>query len=195
MACTHWNIAPENQFLGRWNSFWGDLFSEAMLVFWGVSNLHIIFPYISKDTHRALQLKTVVGWYLYRIQGVRKKRQRHHWISRINSQVFFWCQNNQLIVNWWLEARWFGILWGTHIPLSNNPFHKEIPNIQTTGPQTTDLPLAETTFLRALDPRYHLFQSDGRRNWRFNVPWTFGVCYCGPYVTVGNEGDFFLIPY
>ena len=35
---------------------------------------------------------------------------------------------------------WFGI---PGIPLSNNPFHMWIPGIQTTGPQTNNLPLAE----------------------------------------------------
>ena len=39
------------------------------------------------------------------------------------------------MVNWW-----FGIL---RVPLSNNPFHKCNPEVQTTGPQTTNLPLAE----------------------------------------------------
>ena len=32
---------------------------------------------------------------------------------------------------------WFGIL---RVPLSNNPFHKGILGIQTTWPQTTNLP-------------------------------------------------------
>ena len=36
--------------------------------------------------------------------------------------------NVQLMVNWWLGARWFGIL---GVPL-NNPFHTEILGIQTT---------------------------------------------------------------
>ena len=40
-------------------------------------------------------------------------------------------QVDQLMVNWW-----FGIL---GIPLSNNPFHKGIQGIQTTGPQTTNI--------------------------------------------------------
>ena len=46
------------------------------------------------------------------------------------------------MVNWWFgpRARWFGIL---GVPLSNNPFHKGILGIQTTGPQTTNLQFAE----------------------------------------------------
>ena len=41
----------------------------------------------------------------------------------------------QLMVNWWFGSRWFGIL---GLLLSRNHFHKGIPNIQTTGPQTTN---------------------------------------------------------
>ena len=39
------------------------------------------------------------------------------------------------MVNWWFGTLWFDIL---GIPLSNNPFHKGILGIQTTGPQTTN---------------------------------------------------------
>ena len=39
-------------------------------------------------------------------------------------------------------ACWFGIL---GLPFSNNPFHKGIQGIQTTGPQTTNGPLADTS--------------------------------------------------
>ena len=38
-------------------------------------------------------------------------------------------------INWCFGARWFGIR-GT--PSSDNPFHKGIPGMQTTGPQTTN---------------------------------------------------------
>ena len=53
---------------------------------------------------------------------------------------FQWLKNQglalgQLLVNCWFGARWFGIL-GVHP--SNNPFHKGIPGIQTTGPQTNN---------------------------------------------------------
>ena len=44
------------------------------------------------------------------------------------------------MVNCWFGARWFGIL---RVPLSINPFHKEITGIQTTGPQINNLPLAK----------------------------------------------------
>ena len=37
--------------------------------------------------------------------------------------------------------QWFGIRIG--VPLSSNFFHKGIPGIQTTGPQTTNLPVAD----------------------------------------------------
>ena len=50
--------------------------------------------------------------------------------------------SNQLPMNWWFGARWFGIL---GIPLSNNPFHNRILGIQTTRPQTNDLPLDDLT--------------------------------------------------
>ena len=43
-------------------------------------------------------------------------------------------KNNQLMVSWCFGARWFVIL---GVPSSNNPFHRGIPGIQTTGPQTT----------------------------------------------------------
>ena len=36
------------------------------------------------------------------------------------------------MLNSWFGARWFGIL---EVSPSNNPFHKGIPGIQTTGPQ------------------------------------------------------------
>ena len=45
-------------------------------------------------------------------------------------------------MNWWFGARWFGIL---GIPLSNNPFRNRILGIQTTRPQTNDLPLDDLT--------------------------------------------------
>ena len=44
---------------------------------------------------------------------------------------------NQLMVDWWFGAGWFGIRIG--IPISNNPFHKGILGIQTTGPQDHQL--------------------------------------------------------
>ena len=50
----------------------------------------------------------------------------------------------QLMVNCWFGARWFGIL---RVPLSNNPFHKGILGIQTTGPQTNNWPLVESRHL------------------------------------------------
>ena len=40
-------------------------------------------------------------------------------------------KRNQLMVNCWFGARWFGIL---RVPLSNNPFHTGILGIQTTNP-------------------------------------------------------------
>ena len=40
------------------------------------------------------------------------------------------------MVNWWFGGWWFGIQKG--YPLSNNPFHKRILGIQTTGPQTNN---------------------------------------------------------
>ncbi len=40
--------------------------------------------------------------------------------------------HNQLMVNGWFGARWFGNRIG--VPLSNNPFHKGLPGIQTTNP-------------------------------------------------------------
>ena len=45
------------------------------------------------------------------------------------------------MVNWWFGSRWFGIL---GVPLSNSPFPKikGIPQIQTTGPQTTKLTIS-----------------------------------------------------
>ncbi len=47
-----------------------------------------------------------------------------------------WVGLTQPRVKWW-----FGIRIG--VTLSNNPFHKGIPGIQTTGPQTTNAPLAD----------------------------------------------------
>ena len=35
------------------------------------------------------------------------------------------------MVDCWFGARWLGIL---RVPLSNNPFHKEVPRFQTTDP-------------------------------------------------------------
>ena len=52
------------------------------------------------------------------------------------TKVWCWNTSNQPMVNWWFGARWFGIFFG--VPLKKNPFHKGIPNIQTTGPQTTN---------------------------------------------------------
>ena len=49
-----------------------------------------------------------------------------------------------IMVDWWFEARWFLIRIG--IPQSNNPFHKGILGIQTTGPQTTNEPLVELNY-------------------------------------------------
>ena len=43
--------------------------------------------------------------------------------------------NLHLMVNCWFGSRWFGIL---RVHPSNNPFHKGIPNIQTTGPQSNN---------------------------------------------------------
>ena len=41
--------------------------------------------------------------------------------------------------------QWFsgGLGFESGYPFSNNPFHKAILNIQTTGPQTTSLPLVD----------------------------------------------------
>ena len=50
---------------------------------------------------------------------------KQHVMKKMEATVF------QLVVNWWLEAWWFGIL---RVPLSNNPFDKGIPAIQTTNP-------------------------------------------------------------
>ena len=41
----------------------------------------------------------------------------------------------QLMVKCWFGSRWFGIL---RVHSGNNPFHKGIPGIQTTGPQTNN---------------------------------------------------------
>ena len=43
----------------------------------------------------------------------------------------FPCKKNEQMVNFWFGARWFRIRIG--VPLSNNPFHKGIPGIQTTN--------------------------------------------------------------
>ena len=64
--------------------------------------------------------------------------------------ISFWTSHqsraNQLMVHCWFGARWFGILGVPLRSLSNNPFHKGIPNIQTTSPQITHLPLVEQTW-------------------------------------------------
>ena len=53
---------------------------------------------------------------------------------------------NQLMVHCWFGARCFGILGVPWKSLSNNLFHKGIPNFQTTRPQITHLPLVEQTW-------------------------------------------------
>ena len=60
-------------------------------------------------------------------------------LSCVCFDVFF-SALHQLIVNCWFGARWFGIL---RLPVSSNPFHRGIPGIQTTGPQTNNEPLAD----------------------------------------------------
>ena len=50
----------------------------------------------------------------------------------------------KLMVDWCFGARWFRVRIG--IPQSNNPFHKGISGIQTTGPQTNNEPLVDSTF-------------------------------------------------
>ena len=46
----------------------------------------------------------------------------------------------QLMVNWQFGL----VVWdSTGVPPSNNSFHKGIPSIQTTGPQSTNFSLAE----------------------------------------------------
>ena len=61
-----------------------------------------------------------------------------------NPRKFRWVPATPIFNEWfgfrWFGARWFGIL---GIPLSNNPFHKGILGIQTTGPQTTNKPFVE----------------------------------------------------
>ena len=59
----------------------------------------------------------------------------------------------QLMVNGWFGARWSGI--GIGVPLCNNPW-KGIPGIQTTGPQTTNKPLAAWPYLKLLHVRLHV---------------------------------------
>ena len=50
----------------------------------------------------------------------------------------------KVVVDWCFGARWFRIRIG--IPQSNNPFHKGISGFQTTGPQTNNEPLVDSTF-------------------------------------------------
>ena len=50
----------------------------------------------------------------------------------------------KVMVDWCFGAGWFRIRIG--IPQSNNPFHKGISGIQTTGPQTNNEPLVDSTF-------------------------------------------------
>ena len=51
--------------------------------------------------------------------------------TNLQTLIFFNRRQTQLMLNGWFGARWFGIL---AMPLSNNPFHKGIPGIQTTNP-------------------------------------------------------------
>ena len=56
-----------------------------------------------------------------------------------NLVSFCWlvCNKITLMASRWFGSRWFGIR--ILAPLSNNPFHKGIPGIQTTGPENHQL--------------------------------------------------------
>ena len=60
--------------------------------------------------------------------------------------------------NGWLLV-WVDV-WDLRVPLSNNPFPREIPGIQTTGPQTNTLPCADFSVKKLQSPEH----------WRRNVP-------------------------
>ena len=68
--------------------------------------------------------------------GILKGLERFGTQKSLALQVFF---SNCSCINWWQHmwfgAQWFGILVVLY-PL--NPFHKDIPGVQATGPQTTN---------------------------------------------------------
>ena len=63
-----------------------------------------------------------------------------YWFIRnLYSSTFCICAiyfDLKVMGNWWFGVWWCGIRFG--VPLSNNPFHKGILRIQTTGPQTSN---------------------------------------------------------
>ena len=63
-----------------------------------------------------------------------------------NQEPIFRAPSIKPMVNWWLGSWWFRIL----NLFRGSSFHKGIPGIQTTGTQTTNLPLVAKTRLKQI---------------------------------------------
>ena len=110
----------------RYHLFKMVIFQPAMFVYWRVD----LETLTETNHHCSFFEKTLT------VLGDKKIRQKQNSSNQI--KLYNWVVNsspNQLMLNCWFGARWLGILW---VQLSNIPFHKGIPGIQTTGPQTNN---------------------------------------------------------